>query len=104
MKEFMTYWHKHHTGVSLNNLGGISEPSPTSSDILCNTILAVWMNLADRIAVTVLESRQDVPEGSGFAVLSALEYEIEAAASSAVYSFIFFLVPPKESHFIQQGV
>lgn len=100
----MTYRHRHHTSVSLKDLGGISEPSPTSSDVLCNSILEVRLNLADRIAVTVLASRQDVPEGSGFAVLSALEYEIEAAASSAVYSFIFFLVPPKESHFIQQGV
>lgn len=80
---------------SLNDLGGISEPSWTSLDLLCNFILEVCLNLADRIVLTVLASRQDVPNGSGFAVLSALEYEIEAAASSAVYSFIFSLFPRK---------
>lgn len=81
--KYTTYWH--YASVSLNNLCGNSEPSPTFWALLCNIILAVCLNFADRIAVTVLASRQDVPKGSGFAVLSALEYEIEAAASSAVY-------------------
>lgn len=82
----------------LNDPGGISEPSPAYLD-LCNIILAVCLNLADRIALTILASRQDVPNGSGFAALSALGYEIEAAASSAVYSSIFFflLLFPRKS-------
>lgn len=78
----------------LNELGGISEASPTSLDLLGNIILAVCLNLAEKIALTVLASRHDVPSGSGFAVLSALEYEIEAAANSAVYSIRFFFLFP----------
>lgn len=84
---------------SLNDLGGTAEPSPTCLDLRCNIILAVCLNRADRIALTVLASRQVVPNGSGFAVLSALEYEIEAAVSSAVYSFIFFPCSPERVSF-----
>lgn len=100
----MTYSHRHHAGVVRTIWLEFQRHHRLPWTSYNNIILAVRLNLAEKIALTVLASRQDVPNGSGFAVLSALEYEIEAATSSAVYSFFFFLVPLKESHFIQQGV